>query len=253
MKADDAFTPEYGRALGVLTPQANTTVEPEMQLLLEGSVLTARLTSPLADSRARLIDYFDRLEDTVRRFDVAPVAATGFACTGSAYLVGANEEARRIEAASAAAGHPVLSAASAIRAALVELGARRIALLSPYPAWLSQAGQAYWLGAGLTLTAVAGLPADLADTRGIYRLTTGRVAEILERLDTTGADAILLSGTGMPSLRSIARNARGLPMLSSNLCLAWAMTRAAGGPADLAPWLAADAQWRMRLAQRDAA
>ena len=245
---DDA--PEYGRAIGIATPQANTTVEPEMQLLLEGTVLTARMTSPIADSRARLIDYFDRLPDTLARFDVAPLAASGFACTGSAYLVGRAEEERRIAAATEQAGHPVLSAAAAIRAALGEIGAKRIALLSPYPKWLSDAGQAYWRGAGYELVSVAGLPADLIDTRNIYKLTTARVLEVFAKLDTRRADAVLLSGTGMPTLRTIASVVPGIPVLSSNLCLAWDLTRAAGGDAALAPWLAADARWRVRLAAR---
>lgn len=250
------FAPEYGRALGVATPQANTTVEPEMQRLLGGAsqftVLAARLSSPLQDSRARLIDYFDRLEATLHQFDVAPLAAAGFACTGSCYLVGREDEDRRLAAASRAAGYPVVSSAQAIREALALLGARRIALLSPYPKWLSEAGQQYWRDHGFTLTSVAGLPADLLDTRGIYRLTTARVLEIYAGLDTRGADAVLLSGTGMPTLRAIAalntRTPAAIPIVSSNLCLAWLLAKTAGGNPALDPWLASDAPWRQRLA-----
>jgi maleate cis-trans isomerase len=61
---------------------------------------------------------------------------------------------------------------------------------------------------------------------------------------------VLLSGTGMPTLRTIAGVNPGIPVLSSNLCLAWAMTAAAGGDGALEPWLAADAQWRTRLSAR---
>ena len=244
------FAPEYGHAVGVTTPQANTTVEPEMQVLLAGTVLTARLTSGLADSRARLIDYFERLPATLAQFDVAPLKVAGFACTGSAYLVGHETELRLAAAASDAAGYPVLSAGECIRRALAALGAKRIALLSPYPKWLSEAGQKYWRGHGLDIVSLAGLPADLLDTRNIYKLTTPRVLEVFAQLDTREADAVLLSGTGMPTLRAIAAVNPGMPVLSSNLCLAWAMTAAAGGNAALAPWLAADAPWRARLAAR---
>lgn len=242
-------TPEYGRVIGVTTPQANTTVEPEMQHLLGAgafSVLCARLTSPLADSRARLLDYFDRLPATLAQFDVAPLAAAGFACTGSCYLVGRAAEEERLASATRA-GYPVISSAQAILAALAALGAKRVALLSPYPAWLSEAGQQYWRDCGITLTAVAGLPEDLLDTRHIYRLTTARVQEVLAGLDTRGADAVLLSGTGMPTLRTIAARAAGVPVLSSNLCLAWRLAAAAGGATALEPWLAPQAAWRQRL------
>jgi maleate isomerase len=246
------FTPEYGTAVGVATPQANTTVEPEMQRLLGGAagftVLTARLASPQQDSRARLIDYFDRLEATLRQFDIAPLAAAGFACTGSCYLVGREDEDRRLDAAGRAAGYPMVSSAQAIRAALAALDARRIALLSPYPQWLSEAGQRYWRAQGLTLTSVTGLPADLLDTRGIYRLTTARVLEVYAGLDTRGADAVLLSGTGMPTLRAIACLDPGIPIVSSNLCLAWLLAKTAGGDPALDRWLGSDAPWRKRLA-----
>lgn len=245
------FTPEYGHAIGITTPQANTTVEPEMQILLEGTTLTARMTSPLADSRARLVDYFDRLSETIAHFDVAPLKACGFACTGSAYLYGRAREEAAIDAAARRAGYPVISAATAIRNALETLGARRLALLSPYPKWLSEAGQQYWRDAGFELVSVAGLPADLLDTRNIYKLSTPRVLEVYAQLDTSGADAVLLSGTGMPTLRTIVQVNPGVPVLSSNLCLAWALTAAAGGDSSLAPWLAKDACWRQRLATRD--
>ena len=45
-----------------------------------------------------------------------------------------------------------------------------------------------------------------------------------------GREAIYLAGTGMPSLRAICalEPARGVPVLSSNLCLAWALARITG-------------------------
>ena len=245
--APDEFTPEYGRAVGITTPQANTTVEPEMHALLGArgfTVLAARLVSGKSDSRERLVDYFDRLPETLRQFDIAPLAAAGFACTGSSYLVSREEEERRLAAASREAGFPVVSSAQAIRAALQELGATRIALLSPYPAWLAEAGQRYWRDAGLQLTSVTGLPGEMVDTRGIYRLTTAHVRERLAALDLRGAQALLLSGTGMPTLRTMAAAATGIPVVSSNLCLAWLLAKLAGGNADLQAWIGADASWR---------
>ena len=217
--------PEYGPVMGVTVPQANTTVEPEMQALLGvgHTVLTARMTSPSPDSRQRLIDYIDTLGPSLVQFDLVPLQVAGFACTGSSYVIGRDEESARLQAVSAKRGYPVLSAAQSIAQALEVLGARRVALLSPYPAWLSNAGQAYWRTCGLTITHVVGLPDELLDTRNIYKLRTANVLQVFDSLDVRGCDAVLMSGTGMPTLGVMAQRHLAVPVLSSNLCLAWAM------------------------------
>jgi maleate isomerase len=247
--------PEYGPAIGIAVPQANTTVEPEFHLLLGAShtLLTARMTSPSADSSQRLIDYFNQLGQTLSQFDVAPLRVAGFACTGSSYLVGHRAETERLESLSAAAGFPVVSAAQSILAALRELGASRIAVLSPYPGELAEAGLRYWRSAGLTVTAWAGLPTDLLDTRQIYALRTAAVLQVLDTLDSSAADAVLLSGTGMPTLRAIASRRANAPVLSSNLCLAWQMQCAAGDALPpsglLANMLSPQAPWRQAVGE----
>lgn len=250
MSPDSAGSPEYGPVMGIAVPQANTTVEPEMQALLGSghTLLTARMNSPSPDSRQRLTDYLDDLARHLGQFDIAPVKVAGFACTGSSYLVGPDEESVRLKAITTACGFPVLSAAQSIRRALKALGARRIALVSPYPSWLSDAGKAYWKSCGLELAASTGIPAELLDTRNIYKLRTSAVTDIVRGLDTSGCDAVLLSGTGMPSLRLMAGHTLPAPMLSSNFCLAWAM-RCALEPvkpelALLQQMLGPHAQWR---------
>ena len=54
--------------------------------------------------------------------------------------------------------------------------------------------------------------------------------EKLSALEFRSADGVLLAGTGMPTLGVLGdiESRTGLPAVSSNLCLAWAMLRAAG-------------------------
>jgi len=229
---------DYGMRgrFGLLTPQANPTVEPEFRRLTPAGteLYVARLTSRSDDSRVRLIEYLERLPQTLAQYDTLRLDAVAFACTGSSYLLGARREAEILATAGAVIGAPIETASGAILKALEAMGARRILIVSPYPDWLRDAGVAFWREAGLEVVGTATVPIGRADTRGIYELQSADAAGVIDSLDTRGADAVLVSGTGMPSFELLrARQSQRPPVISSNLCLAWRLHQhvPGGGPA----------------------
>ena len=84
--------------VGVLTPQANTTVEPEYAILTPPgyAFINARMLSPHKTIEERLLDYFANLDTSSRQFANAPIGALAFACTGTSYLVGKDAEDRTL-------------------------------------------------------------------------------------------------------------------------------------------------------------
>lgn len=213
-----------GGRFGLLVPQANPTVEPEFRRLVpsDAELYVARLTSRAPEPRDRLVEYLEHVAATLAQYDTLRLDAVAFACTGSSYLVGREREAELLAAAARACGAPVESAASAIAAALRALGARRIAIVSPYPAWLRAAGVAYWRDCGFDVIRTLDVATGRADTRGIYELQSADAAAAIDRLDLDELDAVLLSGTGMPTLPLLRQRANALPpTLASNACLAW--------------------------------
>lgn len=240
--------------IGILTPQANTTVEPEMALLMPPGfgTLTARLTSGCAGMNDRLIDYFHAIEATAGQFANAPVQALGFACTGASYLVGPQAEAD-LAARLADRGLPLITAGLAIRAALAALGASRIAVASPYGDGLTEAALAYWQVQGLEVVRLARIAENSTAFHPIYAHGADHALEAARSLlDSSGGDAVVLLGTGLPTLPALAALAPApVPLLSSNLCLAWALVRTAQGLALDAASLRAfadPAAWHARLA-----
>ena len=220
--------------LGVGTPQANPTVEDEFAIMPPRGMSSnvVRLTSTAEDPLERLRRYIEDLDDTLGDFDVLKPAVFGFACTGSTYLVGHEREREIVAACEARRGYPVVTAAEAILWALDRLNARRIVVIAPYPPALKHR-----------------IETATADTRGIYDLAWGQAAEALAGLDVKGADAVLLSGTGMPSLPVVAAgHASGVPVISSNFCLAAKMMSRMGRDDLLDDGLGV-VGWRDRLAE----
>lgn len=248
---------EYARhaLLGIAPPQSNPVVEAEYSALLPDGVgmLTTRLTGTAEDPKTRFHQFLENFDRSLAAYGKARPDAIGFACTATAYLFG-SDEPDILGAASDRLGVPVLSSAMAIRRALVRIGARRIALFSPYPDWLTAASRNYWAGLGYDIVSWGTMPDDTSDTVNIYGLSSAGFLRAAEALETDAADVVLVTGTGMPVLPAIRPlfERTGKPVLCSNLCLAWALLDALGlailaPPA--APWETLLGGWSPRLAR----
>jgi len=234
--AGNMYDRDYGRLgrIGLVTPQANPTAEPEMQLLLPAgvSLLSARCTSK-GEPRERFLNYLTRLDEPLASFDTLALDAVAFACTASSYLVDPGDEQRKISALQAQFGYPVVTAAGAIHQALQFLGAKSLAIACPYPEWLFEQAVAFWEGRGYRVLSAISIQADMEDTRAIYELSGAAAAEQIGRTFAgLNADVVLITGTGMPGLQAVVDIQRmtGKPALNSNLCLAWACLQAANIP-----------------------
>lgn len=234
--SDDVKHPnrEYSaRALmGVAVPQANPIVEPEFSVLMPAGVgvIATRLQGSRTDSGNRIIEYLDNLGTSIEAYDSTNPDALGYACTGTSYMIGQQEEKKRIDIFQDRFGFPIITSAQAILRACDFLGINKVALLAPYPQWIIDKSLIYWQQCGLVITHSTRTTMDTTDTRAVYQMRAPMVMQAADNLDSSDADAILISGTGMPSLRVMSALSlkTGKPVLSSNLCLAWAMLQEVG-------------------------
>jgi maleate cis-trans isomerase len=241
---------------GVLTPQANTTAEPELAILCPPGMafVTARLVSRKAIMDDRLVDYVETLEATLDRFANAPLKAVAFACTGASYLVDPALEAQRLKRIADARGLAVITAADAVADALACLGATKVGIVSPYGDPLHDRGLAYWRGRGLEIDAVERINPMNEAFHPIYALDASAASGKLQSLMGLTLDAAVLLGTGLATLPAIhALRSQPMPVISPNLCLMWRVAVALGGERPsidtLRPWLTGNA-WGARYEAR---
>jgi maleate cis-trans isomerase len=244
--------------IGMLAPQANTAVESECAILLPAGVglLAGRLTSARPTIEERLVEYIETLETSVQQFGGTPLRALGFACTGASYLAGRQREGELFERLSRRLECTVTSSALAVVDALNALSARDIALVSPYPESLTLRSVGYWESYGFKVRAVSRLTGDASGTaHPIYGLGSEAALQATLGLRGQAFDAVVMLGTGMPTLRAILACPRvdGAPVFSCTLALAWRCVRALEGAecsaASLLEWVGGW-EWKARLQAR---
>ena len=217
---------DYARLgrLGIGTPQANPTVEAEIRRLIpfEVDTVTLRLTSESADSATRLKSYLVNLPQHAKQFAGMPIDVFLFACTATSYLLEPAIHSQAIAESEAILQAPIITAPLALVAELKALSAQRIALVSPYPNAIMLAAVAWWRDQGFEVLRQGGVDIQSNDTVKIYGLQSADAWQFLQTMDIGNAEAVVLSGTGMPSLPLIQKATAhfGVPVISSNLALA---------------------------------
>lgn len=155
-----------------------------------------------------------------------PLAAIVYACTAASAVIG--EEAVAEAVAAGRPGVPVVTPTDAAVAALRTLGARRIAILTPYTVATTRPLVDHFARAGFTVAAAACL--GLEDDREMARVETDTILAAAAAVDRPEADAIFVSCTGLPAVDAIDAIERrtGKPVVTSNQASGWAMRRLGG-------------------------
>jgi len=119
-----------------------------------------------------------------------------------------------------------ITAARAVLAALQHLAVKKLALGTPYPETIAAKSRAFWEAAGFDIVGYQ----RLAGGQKIYADSEERAYQSACQANTPDAEAVLLSGTGLPTVRALDTLEQDLnkPILSSNQASLWRALRRAG-------------------------
>lgn len=224
--------------VGLLVPSSNTTMETELPALMarrEAIHPDQRFTFHAARMRMRHVtpeelEAMNNQSDagTTLLADLRPdVVATACLVALMAQGAGFHRVAeQRIEDRLAAEGAaaPVVSSAGALLDALDALGARRVALLTPYARPLTARVATYVEAAGFEVCDTLSL--EVTDNLAVGSLDPAQLTSHWRRLDLEACDALVVSAcVQMPSLSAIEPIERqaGIPVLSAASATAWAL------------------------------
>lgn len=230
------------RRVGLIVPSSNTTIETEVPELLRRLEPAERFTFHSSRARMRTVsaDELSAMNAEAQRcageLADADVDVIVYACLIALISQGSDfpdRAAAEISAAGADNGAhvPVVTSAGALVDGIRALGASSVAIVTPYVPALTRMVVEHLASCGIEVTDAVGL--EEPDNRRVAQLDPAALPDVVGRLDTSGADAIVLSAcVQMQSLASIERvqDQTGLPVLSATTATTHALLGALGLP-----------------------
>ena len=227
------------RRIGFLVPPGNPTVEPEMIRLAPKGV-TVHFTRMVAHGAAgshqgqeeRNRSQIAHLEENVALLAMVKPAVIALAHTAMSATLGTEGERELVERLERSSGIPFITAFRSVLLAAANFGARRIALATPYGADTTLQTKAHLEANGVSVVSFG----SLENVKNIYEETPERAYALARRVDTPDAQAVFLSGLGMPSIDVLERLERelGKPVFSAASATMWNALHVAGFPARVA-------------------
>jgi maleate isomerase len=212
---------------GVLIPSTNTTCEIEYCRLPPSlQVHIGRLGKggggTFSPSKDEDVEYQAQLLGTAR-VEVISLAQT------SASLFADDYDAVTTARISKAAGVPAVTSAQAVGQAVQALGAKRIALVSPYSQPVIERAKHYYESKyGLQVVAMEGFAAT--DSYMIGKLGPESARDAFARIDRPEIEILVVPGGNFPTMSFVPEWERefGKPVITTNGAALWAMMRTMG-------------------------
>ena len=219
--------------IGFLLPPGNPTVEPEMAELTPPGV-SVHFTRMNAEGPAgthtgqeeRNRSQVESIPAGVRLLAMVSPSVIVMAHTATSYTLGEAREAAMVAEMEKLGNTRFITAFGSVLKALDTLGVKRIAYATPYSADMTAQGKQHLEKCGIDVVSSG----HLSNVRNIYEENSERAYAIARQVDHADAQAIFLSGVGMPTLDALQplEDDTGKPVISAASAMMWHALRTAG-------------------------
>lgn len=209
--------------IGVMTPAMNTVVQPELELLRPDGVTNQMQRFRLGGDKVS----DDLFEEAEKLMDCNPIAlAVGL--TTDAGPGGVEKLDARCAELAAQIGIPVCNASIATQKGLQTIGAKRVAVLTPFNAEVDKVVKANIEQGGFEVVAIKGTEAPSLPE--ICETPLQQIRELASELAKSNCNAIAQIGTALPVVGLIEELEKetGKTIIACNAAVYWQSLRAAG-------------------------
>ena len=210
--------------IGLIVPSTNTVIAHEWSLMApEGvSIHTTRVLLYGVPSRDSNDLMAERTERAAEELATAEVDIIAYGSTSGSFMCSHKDLGRRI---SEIAGCPATTTSDSVVRALRAIGAKRVAMATPYLEFVNKEAVAFLESEGISVVADKGLGMGetQAERRAINRIPAETVFRLALAVDRPDADALFISCTTLPSLKMIApiEAELGKPVVTSTQATFW--------------------------------
>ena len=218
--------------LGFLIPPGNPNTEGEVIKMArpEFSLHFTRMvahgeTGSLDGQDERNQTQIDHLPENIELLKLVKPAVIAMAHTASSYTLGKEGEAKLIQKLEDQYALPFITAFGSVVKALNHLKVKKIAFGTPYSEQNTLRCKQLLEAYGFEIVSFGNLPG----VKNIYDETTQRALELVRQVNSPAAQAIFVSGVGMPTIDILAQGEAetGKPVISSIAATMWNALQAA--------------------------
>jgi maleate cis-trans isomerase len=182
-------------------------------------------TGSLDGQQERNQSMLKHLDQSAEMLAMVKPRVIALAHTASSYTLGREGEAELVKRMEAAHQVPFVTAFGSVIEALARLNVKRVALGAPYNEAMTLQGKAHLELHGIDVVSHG----RLENVTNIYDETAERAYVLARKVDVPEADAVFLSGVGLPTMSALEMLEQdlGKPVISSMAALTWMSLRAA--------------------------